>query len=85
MIQIILKLNEILTESQTYFPTERSDVSKYYLMLMKSMFGIIKPGTNCCRARLLLFKYYVRKLGEVLLCADSADTGGGTNYEKQLK
>ena len=56
------------------------------------MFEIMKHGTNCCRARLLLFKYYVCKLGGggVLLCADSADsadsadTGGGPNYEKQL-
>ena len=27
------------------------------------MFEIIKHGTNCCQASLLLFKYYVSKLG----------------------
>ena len=37
----------------------------------------MKRGINGNQARHLLFKYYITKLGEVLVWADSNDIGGG--------
>ena len=63
--KIQLIMIRLLPESWTNSLTDRSDVSKKFLMLIKGIFEIIKCGINVCQASRLLVKYYISKLGGV--------------------
>ena len=50
-----------------------------FLVLIRNRFENLKHGINGCQGSLLLFKYYVSKLGGgELVSADTTDTGGGS-------